>query len=97
MTNYNFAGQPTSISYNGVVTAMGYHAQTFRLTSISVPSPVDLSLGYEHLPNGNISRITQGSPINCGYDHLDRLTSAGAPINGSYSFSQIGNLMSPRL
>ena len=93
-TGYNAAGQPTSISYNGVVTTMVYHAQTFRLTSISAPG-LGLSLGYSHFPNGNISQVTDGQDvINLGYDDLDRMASASGAFTASYTIDQIGRMLS---
>ena len=58
-------------------------------------SLVDRTMGYD--PVGNVSSVDdglEGESIAYSYDDLDRLLSAGAPVNESYSYDQIGNLTS---
>ena len=67
-----------------------------RLTSSSVPSPVSLTLGHEHQPNGNLSRITENSvATDFEYDELDRLLKrkiTGGADQETFTYAAIGNI-----
>jgi YD repeat-containing protein len=59
------------------------------------PLLVNRDLGYD--PSGNVTSVNDlvhGENVAHGYDDLDRLTSAGAPLNESYGYSAIGDLTS---
>jgi len=61
----------------------------FRLTSITAPS---LSLAYLYFPNGNLSRITDGTATDFTYDPLDRPKTAAGEYSASFNYDQIGNI-----
>lgn len=87
---------PVSHSYYGLdYTSPSYPFGALR--TIQWPegsgSLVDRTMGYD--PVGNVTSIddgVNGESISYGYDDLDRLLSAGAPVSESYSYNQIGNL-----
>jgi RHS repeat-associated protein len=106
--SYNALGKPTQLSLgNGRVTDYQYCGVEWlgkvpygalawlKTTKSGYPNLQDLQYTYDNV--GNPTQIhdpRNGETINYSYDDLDRLISASAPINGSYSYNQIGNLLS---
>lgn len=64
-------------------------------TKPGYPNLQDLQYTYDNVGNPTeVHDPRNGETIGYGYDALDRLLTAGAPINGSYSYNEIGNLLS---
>ena len=56
---------------------------------------VDRTMSYD--PVGNVTRVVDGvfgETVDYGYDDLDRLLSAGPPVNETFTYDGIGNLTS---
>ncbi len=99
---FNAQGQPGTLALdNGVTTTYAYHPQNFRLARLKTEneSTILQDLGYTFDASGNVTNLTDpnhGTQI-LTYDSLDRLTSASGsayPTAITYTYDQIGNMLS---
>ncbi|MBI2864439.1 MAG: RHS repeat protein [Chloroflexi bacterium] len=105
--SYNALGKPVSVALgNGLTTDYQYWGVEYRVQNDlrygllrSIITGGLQSLTYNYDAKGNVSQLSDnnghgGETIDFGYDHLDRLLSASAPIGESYAYNAIGNLTS---
>jgi len=94
---------------NGLMQQSCYDANTERLVStrtysgslqscvVTMPANARLNLGYSYQNNGNISQMvdhTRGDEtLNYTYDELDRLFSVSGAYSKSYTYNEIGNIV----
>ncbi|HEV2125563.1 MAG TPA: hypothetical protein VGW38_22655, partial [Chloroflexota bacterium] len=82
--------------YGPDATGAPYGAlKTMQLQQGTAPMLVNRDHSYDAVGNvTSTNDVVNSETINYGYDDLDRLTSAGAPLNESYAYNTIGNLTS---
>ncbi|HBC72255.1 MAG: hypothetical protein UX91_C0008G0003 [Candidatus Amesbacteria bacterium GW2011_GWB1_47_19] len=96
-------------SGNGVINSYSYDASNNRLGSLSVTGPNladtdELLLSYSYNPLGSITKITDDNPLsapgsafyltqNFTYDPLNRLTNTSGAYTASYTYDDIGNIL----
>ncbi|WP_207689604.1 toxin TcdB middle/N-terminal domain-containing protein [Desulfonema limicola] len=95
--NYNASGLITRKAYaNGISTDYEYYPANLRMKSMKTPGVQNLAYTYDN--GGNVESISDGiagTTEKFGYDHLDRLTSAGdSGYTATYSINPIGNISS---
>ena len=99
-SGFNALGQPSTLTLgNGTATTYTYDAQNYRLATLRTVqgSTVLQDLGYTFDAGGNVTGLTDTRHGNqtYTYDDLDRLTGAtGGYGTVSYSYNQIGNMLS---
>jgi len=87
-------GLTTSRRYNGPDTP-GSLARYGMLSTLTTGSSQSLAYGYD--VNGNVTAVTDGrlsESIAFSYDFADRLLTAGAPLNESFTYDPLtGNML----